>query len=408
MRGKRVDVRESLRSSFKDGIFAAFMAGITEHYATPLALFLGATVQQVGLISALPHLLASVSQFLAVRVIHWIGGRLKLLVRLVLCQASLILCIAILPWLDTAQRVELLTALLILIAVCGGLAGPAWGSLITDYIPSSKRGRYFGWRNRTVGAVTLASIIISGLVLYSFGEISYSAGFCLLFGSAALARFASGYFISRMDEPPHRSDPASDFTFLMFIARFRQSNFLRFVVFSACLTFATYLSAPFFAVFMLRDLQFSYLTYMGLQVCSSFASLVALPLWGRHADLVGNVRVLRLSSFPRRAHSRLLAHFPRPCVPDAGSNLGRVCLERGYTKRRQLYLRRRDATKTRPLHCVLQRYQWRRAFSWLRSRRFSRLPAAATARLRLAQPFCCFVLLQARFLPAARAFLSRG
>ena len=35
---------------------------------------------------------------------------------------------------------------------------------------------------------------------------------------------------------------------------------------------------------------------MGVQVCSSFASLVALPLWGRHADLVGNVRVLRLSS----------------------------------------------------------------------------------------------------------------
>jgi MFS family permease len=297
MTQKRVDVRESLRSSFKDGIFAAFMAGVTEHYATPLALFLGATVQQVGLISALPHLLASVSQFLAVRVIHWIGGRLKLLVYLVLCQASLILCIAILPWLKTAQRVELLISLLILAAVCGGLAGPAWGSLISDYIPSSKRGRYFGWRNRTVGAVTLGSIIISGSVLYSFGEISYSAGFCLLFGSAALARFASGYFISRMDEPPHRSDPASDFTFLMFIVRFRESNFLKFVVFSACLTFATYLSAPFFAVFMLRDLQFSYLTYMGVQVCSSFASLVALPLWGRHADLVGNVRVLRLSSF---------------------------------------------------------------------------------------------------------------
>ena len=48
---------------------------------------------------------------------------------------------------------------------------------------------------------------------------------------------------------------------------------------------------------MLRDLQLSYLTYMALQVCSSFASLVALPLWGKHADLVGNVRVLRLSSF---------------------------------------------------------------------------------------------------------------
>ena len=297
MRRRTVNVRESLRSSFKDGIFAAFMAGVTDHYATPLALFLGASVQQVGLITALPNLLSSLSQFFAVRIIYWVGGRIKLLVRLVLCQASLILSMAILPWLEIPHRVELVLLLIILAAVCGGLAGPAWGSLMSDYVPSSKRGRYFGWRNRTVGAVTIASVITSGLALNSFQKISSSAGFFIIFALAALARYGSAYFIKQMDEPPHRRDPASDFTFLMFVARFRESNFLRFVVFSASVTFATYLSAPFFAVFMLRDLQLSYLTYMVLQVCSSFASLVALPLWGRHADLVGNVRVLRLSSF---------------------------------------------------------------------------------------------------------------
>src|SRR5262245_334278 len=297
MRRRKINVRESLRASFKDGIFAAFMAGVTDHYATPLALFLGATVQQVGFITALPNLFSSLSQFFAVRVIYWVGGRLKLLVRLVFSQASLIFFIAILPWLEISNRVELLLMLLIFAALCGGLAGPAWGSLMSDYIPSSKRGRYFGWRNRTIGAVALASVITSGLILYSFRKVSYSAGFAIIFSLAALARYASAYFIKHMDEPPHRRDPASDFTFLMFIARFRESNFLKFVVFSASITFATYLSAPFFAVFMLRDLQVSYLTYMALQVCSSFASLVALPLWGKHADMVGNVRVLRLSAF---------------------------------------------------------------------------------------------------------------
>ena len=294
---RKVNVRESLRASFKDGLFASFMGGVTDHYATPLALFLGATIQQVGLITALPNLLSSLSQFFAVRVIYWVGGRIKLLVRLVFSQASLLLCIAILPWLEISGRVELLLVLLILAALCGGLAGPAWGSLMSDYIPSSKRGRYFGWRNRTLGAVALGSVITSGLILNSFREVSYAAGFLIIFSLAALTRYASAYFIKQMDEPPHRRDPASDFTFLMFVARFRESNFFKFVVFCACLTFATYLSAPFFAVFMLRDLQLSYLTYMALQVCSSFASLVALPLWGKHADLVGNVRVLRLSSF---------------------------------------------------------------------------------------------------------------
>ena len=294
---KKVNVRESLRSSFKDGIFAAFMAGVTDYYAAPAALFLGATVQQVGLVIALPNLLSSLSQFFSVKVIYWVGGRVKLLVRLVFSQASLIVCIAMLSLLDIPHRVELLLMFLILAAVCGGLAGPAWGSLMSDYVPASKRGRYFGWRNRTVGAVTVGSIITSGLLLNFFQELSYGTGFCIIFSLAAAARYVSAYFISRMDEPPHKKDPASDFTFVMFLRRFRESNFLKFVVFSGCLTFGTYLAAPFFAVFMLRDLQLSYVTYMALQVCSSLAALIALPLWGKHADLVGNVRVLRLSSF---------------------------------------------------------------------------------------------------------------
>jgi len=297
MNRKKICVRESLRASYKDGVCAAFMAGVTDYYTTPAALFLGATVQQVALIIALPNLWSSLSQFFSVQVIYWVGGRLKLLVRLVLSQATLILCIAMLPLVQVTHRVELLLIFLILVAMCGGLAGPAWGSLMSDYVPAKKRGQYFGWRNRSVGIVTVASVIASGLLLNFFHQRYYGAGFWMIFSLAAAARYCSGYFISRMDEPPHRQDPASDFTFVMFLRRFRESNFLRFVMFSGCLTFATYLAAPFFAVFMLRDLQLSYLTYMALQVCASLATLVALPLWGKHADLVGNVRVLRLSSF---------------------------------------------------------------------------------------------------------------
>lgn len=297
MKSRRVNVRESLRFSFKDGIFAAFMAGVTDYYATPAALFLGATVQQVGLITALPQLLAALSQFFSVRVIYWVGGRLKLLVRLVFSQAAFLLGIAALPLLDIPHRVELLLVLLVLAAMCGGLAGPAWGSLMSDYVPAKKRGRYFGWRNRTVGMVTVASVIVSGLLLNYFHDISYGTGFLIIFLLASVCRFVSGCFIRRMDEPPHKRDPAADFTFLMFVRRFRESNYLKFVIFTGCFNLATYLSAPFFAVFMLRDLQLSYATYMALQVCASVAGLIALPLWGRHADLVGNARVLRLSSF---------------------------------------------------------------------------------------------------------------
>jgi MFS family permease len=216
------------------------------------------------------------------------------------------------PHFGISIRIELLMLFLIFAAVCGGLAGPAWGSLMSDYVPASKRGQYFGWRSRTVGFVTVSSVLASGLLLNFAREISYAAGFSVIFLLAALCRYISAYYIGKMDEPPHKKDPASDFTFLMFLRRFRESNFLKFVVFSGCLTFATYLSAPFFAVFMLRDLQLSYVTYMTLQVSSALAGLVALPLWGRHADLVGNVRVLRLSSLCASLIPILwlLSHYP--------------------------------------------------------------------------------------------------
>jgi MFS family permease len=294
---KNVDVKESLRASFKDGIFAALMGGVTDHYATPLALFLGATVLQVGLVSALPNLLSSLSQLFAVRVIYWVGGRVKVLVRLVLTQASLLLGISVLAAVHGQNGVAWFLVLLTLAASCGGLAGPAWGSLMSDYIPARKRGQYFGWRSSVLGGVSVTSVCAAGILLYSFRRLGYDGGFVVLFCLAASARYISAYFLKQMHEPPHRKDPASDFTFLMFVARFRESNFLKFVIFAASLNFASFLAAPFFAVFMLRDLQLNYLTYMALQVSSSLIALLALPLWGRHADLVGNVKVLRLSSF---------------------------------------------------------------------------------------------------------------
>lgn len=294
---KKIDVRSSLQVSFKDGIFASIMLGVTDHYIIPFALFLAATPQQIGWISALPNLLGSISQLFSVQLIHWIGGRLRLLVYSVVTQAAMLLFIAFLARMDFALRLEVFVLFLVCFAVSGGLAGPAWGSLMTEYLPVRKRGSYFGWRNRILGAVHVLSMIAAGLLLYGTRGTSLSAGFFIIFSVGAAARFISASYITRMSDVPQRTDPANDFTFLMFLARFRESNFVKFVAFVATLTFSSFLAAPFFAVFMLRDLELSYLIYMVLQVVVTVTGLVALPWWGRHADLVGNVRVLRLTGF---------------------------------------------------------------------------------------------------------------
>ncbi|MBI2361675.1 MAG: MFS transporter [Deltaproteobacteria bacterium] len=297
MKQRRFDLHGSLTASFKDGIFAAVMLGVTEHYVVPFALFMAATVQQIGWISALPNLLGSISQLFAVPLIRWLGGRLRFLVRAVFIQAVLLLGIASLAWLDGSFRLQLLLLLLVLFTVSGGLIGPAWGSLMSDHIPISRRGVYFGWRNRILGMVTVLSMAGAGLILYRTREVSPAGGFFTIFLLGAAARCVSSLYIAKMSDVPMKKNPAYDFTFWMFVARFRESNFVKFIAFVATLTFSSYLSSPFFAVFMLRELKFSYLTYMIFQTVSTVAALIALPWWGRHADVVGNVRLLRLAGF---------------------------------------------------------------------------------------------------------------
>jgi len=169
-------VKNSLRVSLRDGIFASIMSGIMDPYGVPFALFLGATVQEVGWISSAPQLVGSLAQLFASQAIRRLGGRLRLLIRVVLVQATLILAIGFLISLEVSRRVELLLLLLVLTALCGGLAGPAWGSLMSDYIPRSKRGQYFGWRSRILGIANVTAMISAGFWLSWAGKISLGLG----------------------------------------------------------------------------------------------------------------------------------------------------------------------------------------------------------------------------------------
>ena len=44
---------------------------------------------------------------------------------------------------------------MVLFSSVGAFTVPAWQSLMSDYIPVKKRGKYFGWRNKVQGAVAI-------------------------------------------------------------------------------------------------------------------------------------------------------------------------------------------------------------------------------------------------------------
>ncbi len=288
---------KSLDASWKEGIAASIMVAIIDEYLIPFGLFLGATPLDIGFLVAIPHLLGSLSQFLAVKIVDRFGSRLRFLVRASALQAVFLLPVAGFSVMVFPSRILALILLITVFRILANLIGTVWGSLVSDYLPPEERGKYFGWRSHIVGFAGVAATISAGVLLFFFKKWSVPGlGFLLLFLAIAVSRYISARLMTGMEDTPHQKNPADEFTFFMFLRRFRRSNFVKFVFYVGSITFATTLAAPYFSVYMLQDLKFNYLVYMFVHMGAVVAGLFSFPIWGRHADRVGNVKVLKITS----------------------------------------------------------------------------------------------------------------
>ncbi len=292
-----VEIRNSLSYSWKEGVAAQVSISAFDYFLIPFAIFLGATTQQIGLLAALPNFASSLSLLFAVRAVNFAGTRHKLLSSASGLQAVFLVPVVVLPFLpvSTGTKMGLLIALVSLFRVLGSLIGPAWGSLMSEYLPEGQRVQYLGWRSRMVALSGIISTAFWGTLLHFLGSLSQNAGFVAIFAGVVVTRFLSFWLMARMVDLPLKRNghTAPTLSFRNFRERLRNSNFARFVYFVTTMTFATQLAAPYFSVYMLKDLQFGYLSYTSVQLASVVAGMLAFPLWGRNADIVGNARVLK-------------------------------------------------------------------------------------------------------------------
>jgi MFS family permease len=286
----------SLSASWKEGIPAAVMISITDYYLIPLGLLLGAQMHEIGLLVALPQLLGSFAQLAAVKAVDAMGSRLRFLVGGCVLQALVLVPVAFLPFMDVPHRVGIFIALVMVFRVLSNLIATVWGSLMSDYLVPEERGRYLGWRNRIAGLAGVAGLVAGGLLLQSLKATSPELGFCLLFLATAASRAVSAVLMSRMTSLPQEHKQGDDFTFLQFMSRFRESNFVRFSLYVSGIMFAAHMTAPYVSVHLLNNLHFNYIEYMSVFLTSQVAQFVSFPIWGRHADIVGNARVLKTTS----------------------------------------------------------------------------------------------------------------
>lgn len=292
----RNKVRNSLKYSFLDGVFASSMAGMITDYITPYALFLNASTRSIGALNAMPNLFSSLVQLKSPDVVDRIRSRKKLINVFVFLHTLMLLPIIFLPYMRLANPVGYLVILIALFTCLNAFCVPAWASLMSEYIPSKMRGEYFGWRNKVLGMVAIIASLASGLILHYSKKHNILAGFTIIFSCACFFRLISWYFVTQMYEPVFKVKKEAYFTFFDFVKKIKKSNFAKFVFFVAVLNFCVNLASPFFSVFMIRDLKFNYITYMSVMAAVSVTTIFTIGRWGKLADTIGNLKVLKITS----------------------------------------------------------------------------------------------------------------
>jgi len=289
-------IRKSLKYSLLDGMFASIMQGLTETFIVPYALAMKAGAGLIGILSSMPNLAGSLLQVNSAALVERLGSRKALINSAILAHALMWIPMIATPYVFRDNQALYLIVFYTLFISLGALAAPAWSSLMADHVPETERGKVFGWRNRIFGIINVSSVFLGGLILYGIAKKFTFAGFTVIFSIAFVARLISWSFLKKMYEPMLVIRDEHRFTFAAFLKRMKKSNFGRFAIFVAAMNFSVYMASPFFAVYMLRDLKFNYLTYTVITMAATLTSLAMMRMWGRYADHVGNIRILKLCS----------------------------------------------------------------------------------------------------------------
>jgi MFS family permease len=288
-------LRQTLSVSRKEAVASAAMTGICDNYIGAFAIFLRASLPQMGLLAALPQLAGAVFQLLSVWLCSHFNRRHAIVAGVVL-QAMTVVGMALLALLRPADSVAWLIGLAVVHHACANFVQPQWRSWMGSVVPARRRGAFFAGRTRLTMITSFAVFACGGALLGWFDRFELAwLGFFLLFLLATAGRGISARQLQLMHDPDQHHVPGGA-TFVDTLGRVRESfrdrAFREYSLFFAAMQGAVGISGPFFSVYMLNDLGYSYWQFTANIGASILTQFFTLSSWGYVCDRWGNRLVM--------------------------------------------------------------------------------------------------------------------
>ncbi len=210
----------------------------------------------------------------------------------------LVIGLAILLWPQAPRPLAYLVLVLSLVTAtgAGGLAGPAWKTMLAKVVPVQRRGSLFGISSALGGLLGLAGAAASRHVLATY---AYPTSFAICFLLCFLFQVCS-YAALCLNREPAREPEAvigssrAYWRQLPGILR-SHANFRRYLIGYALLTLGA-MGTALYIVYARRTLQINDAFAANLTMAALLGQIVSTPLMGRLADLRGNKWLMELGA----------------------------------------------------------------------------------------------------------------
>ncbi|WP_158828711.1 MFS transporter [Mucilaginibacter lacusdianchii] len=264
-------------------------------FITAMALHLGASNFQIGLLASLP-ILTNIFQLLSIWLVQRYNNRRAVAVIGSFLGRLPMLFAAFLPFMfSTAMGLKLLLVILFVHYFFGSIAGASWNAWVKDLIPEKNLGSFFSHRTRMV---TLLSAILSLGVSFTIDYVkahyadSLTLTYYAIFVLGGIVGLVGVYWLSRASEPMPLT--VNENVFAQFKKPLKDKNFRHLLKFNAAWAFALNLATPFFTVFLMKTIGLSLSYVIGFTMIAQMANILTIKKLGRLSDRYSNKTIIHI------------------------------------------------------------------------------------------------------------------
>lgn len=290
-------VRSGLQLIIKDGLTAEAMTTLTGGtFLMAMALLLGASNFQIGLLTALPTL-TNVFQLISIWLVQKYNNRKAVMVICSFLARTPLFLIGLLPFLFSAgTSISVLIFLLSFHYFFGSIAGASWSSWMKDLVPVQVMGTYFSHRSRLMQTLNVVLSLFLALAL-DYTKSHYPQGetlaYAVMFIVGGIFGMLGVYALARTPEPA--STLTKENLFVLFSKPLKDRNFRNLLVFHSSWAFALNLATPFLSVYMMKSMGLPLSYIIGLGILAQLSSIFSIKMWGRYTDRYSNKTIISIA-----------------------------------------------------------------------------------------------------------------